>query len=156
MNDKTGIHPTLQSIPFLLDLSPDQMKKLEEISGLRYLGSGEILYQEGDNDNLIFIVSEGSLSVEILVPGHGQVCIYYAEPLDIIGWDRLTPVARQRISTITAVKNSNLIYFDATALSELCKEDINLGYIFMQRLTNVITSRMLSMRIKLLDLIIEK
>jgi CRP-like cAMP-binding protein len=156
MNDKTEIHPTLQSIPWLMDLSPVQMKSLEDISGLRYLDAGEILYQEGDNDNLIFIVSEGCLSVEILVPGHGQVCIYNAEPLDIIGWDRLTPVARQRITTITAVKNSNLIYFDASALSKLCKEDTNLGFSFMHRLTNVITSRMLSMRIKLMDLIVQK
>jgi CRP-like cAMP-binding protein len=156
MNHKTEIHPTLQSIPWLMDISPVQMKNLEDISGFRYLGAGEVLFQEGDNDNLVFIVSEGRLSVEILVPGHGQVCIYYAEPLDVIGWDRLTPVARQRITTITAVKNSNLIYFDATALSKLCKEDTNLGYIIMQRLANVITSRMLSMRIKLMDLIVEK
>lgn len=156
MIDKAEIQPTLQSIPWLMDLTPAQFKKLEKISGQMYLSAGEILYREGDNDNLIFIVSEGRLSVEFLVPGHGQVCIYYAEPLDLLGWDRLTPVARQRIATISAVKNSFLIYFDANALSELCREDAVLGFLIMQRLTNVIASRMLSMRIKLMDLIVQK
>lgn len=156
MIDKAEIHPTLQSIPWLMDLTPAQFRKLEDISGQKFISEGETLYREGDNDNLIFIVSEGRLSVEFLVPGHGQVCIYYAEPLDVLGWDRLTPVARQRIATMTAVKNSVLIYFDATALSELCREDAILGFLIMQRLTNVITSRMLSMRIKLMDLIVQK
>jgi CRP-like cAMP-binding protein len=129
---------------------------LEKISGFRFLSAGEILYKEGDNDNLLYIVSEGSLSIEIFVPSQGQVQLYNAEPLDIVGWDSMTPVARHRITSITALQKSNLIYFDGSALNELCEKDKELGYLFMRRLSNVIATRMLAMRIKLIDLFMQK
>lgn len=156
MIDKTDIRPTLQSIPWLMDLSPEQLRKLEKISGFQFLDEGEILYKEGDNDNLLYIVSEGSLGIEIYVPGHGQVRLYIADPLDIVGWDSMTPVARHRITTITAIKKSNLIYFDGSALIELCDFDQELGYVIMRRLSNVIATRMLAMRLKLIDLFMQK
>lgn len=156
MIDKADIRPTLQSIPWLMDLSPDQLRKLEKISGFRYFKEAESVYKEGDNDNLLYIISEGLLSVEIYVPGHGQVLLYHAEPLDIIGWDSMTPVARHRITTITAQKNSNLIYFDGSALNDLCEDDKELGYVIMRRLSNVIATRMLAMRLKLIEIFIQK
>jgi CRP-like cAMP-binding protein len=156
MIDKADIRPTLQSIPWLMDLSQEQLRKLEKISGFRFLEEGEILYREGDNDNLLYIVSEGSLGIEIYVPGHGQVRLYNADPLDIVGWDSMTPVARHRITTITALKKSNLIYFDGSALNELCDIDQELGYVIMRRLSNVIATRMLTMRVKLIDLFMQK
>ncbi|PKO10653.1 MAG: hypothetical protein CVU40_03115 [Chloroflexi bacterium HGW-Chloroflexi-2] len=156
MIDKADIRPTLQSIPWLMDLSQEQLRKLEKISGFRFLEEGEILYREGDNDNLLYIVSEGSLGIEIYVPGHGQVRLYNADPLDIVGWDSMTPVARHRITTITALKKSNLIYFDGSALNELCDIDQELGYVIMRRLSNVIATRMLTMRLKLIDLFMQK
>jgi len=156
MNDRADIKPLLQTIPWLMDLSNVQIKELEKISGCLFLSEGEILYKEGDNDNLLYVVSEGSLGIEIFVPGRGQVRIYNADPLDIIGWDSMTPVARNRITTITALKKCNLIYFDGSALNELCENDKELGYVIMRRLSNVIASRMLAMRLKLIDLFMQK
>ena len=156
MIEKADIRPTLQSIPWLMDLSKEQIQKLEKISGFRYLEEGEYLYKEGDNYNLLYIVSEGQLGIEIYVPGHGQVRLYTAEPLDVVGWDSLTPVARHRITTISALKKSNLIYFNGVALDELCESDKELGYVIMRRLSNIIATRMLAMRIKLIDLFMKK
>jgi len=156
MIDKADIRPILKNIPWLMDLSQDQITKLEMISGFRFLEEGEILFKEGDNDNLLFIVSEGQLGIEIFVPGHGQVRLYNAEPLDLIGWDSMTPVARHRITTIIALKNSNLIYINGSALIELCEKDKELGYVIMRRVSNVIATRMLDMRIKLIDLFMKK
>ncbi len=156
MIDKADIRPTLQSIPWLMDLSQDQLGILEKISGFRLVEEGEKLYQEGDKDNLLYILSEGSLGIEIYVPGHGQVRLYNAEPLDIVGWDSMTPVARHRITSITALKKCSLIYFDGTALTGLCEDDKELGYVIMRRLSNVIATRMLTMRLKLIDLFMQK
>ncbi len=153
MINNTELKPTLKSIPWLMDLTSSQLQSLENISGSRFIKSGEVLFREGDNDNVLYIVSEGRLAIDILVPGHGQVCIYYAEPLDLVGWDRMTPVARQRITSVTAEQDLYLIYLNATALSELCDTDPVIGMTIMRRMSNVIASRLLSMRIKLLELL---
>lgn len=156
MIDKTETKPTLQSIPWLIDISPLQVQALREISGYRYLQCGEVLFREGDNDNLLYIVSEGQLAIDITVPGHGQINIYNAAPFDIVGWDSMTPVARQRITSAHAIQNCCVIFLHSNSLAELCDHDPAFGIIFMRRLSNIITSRMLSMRIKLLDLLIHK
>lgn len=153
MIDRTEILPTLQSIPWFFDLSPEQMSLLGKISGLRRLETNEILFHEGDNENLLYIISEGRLAVDSYVPKHGIVRMYTAEQLDVIGWSSMTPVVRQRVTTVYALQPSCLIYFDATTLQEYCEEDPQLGYIFMRRLSNVIASRLLSTRIQLFDLL---
>lgn len=155
MIEKAEITPTLQNIPWLMDLTPYQLDALRQISSFRLLQCGEILFYEGDSENLIYILYEGKLSIEITVPGHGQICIYEAEPLDLIGWDSMTPASRQRITSARAIQNASVIAFNTNALKELCERDPSFGLMLMNRISNVITYRMLSMRIKLLDLIIQ-
>ncbi|MAT45130.1 MAG: hypothetical protein CL609_22605 [Anaerolineaceae bacterium] len=155
MKNKTEIRPSLDSIPWFFDLTPKQISQLEKISGLTRLESGETLYLEGDNDNLLYVISEGKVAIDIHVPTHGDLRIYHAEPLDIIGWSSMTPMVRQRPATVTAVQPSCLIYFDGPALMELCDQDEKIGYIIMRRLSNIIASRLLTMRNQLFDLLIQ-
>lgn len=155
MKNKTEIRPSLDSIPWFFDLSPKQISQLEKISGLTRLESGETLYLEGDDDNLLYVISEGKVAIDIHVPTHGDLRIYHAEPLDIIGWSSMTPMVRQRPATVTAVQPSCLIYFDGPALMELCELDEKIGYIVMRRLSNIIASRLLTMRNQLFDLLVQ-
>jgi CRP-like cAMP-binding protein len=97
---------------------------------------------------------EGQVAIEMRVPSHGKVRIFTAEPLDIIGWSSLTPVARQRTASARATLPSRLISLDAEALFHFCEEDHDLGYVIMRRLSNVITSRLLTTRLALIDLLV--
>lgn len=156
MSENPEVLKTLASIPWLMEASKDQKIKLEKIAGFRYLGEGEVLFQEGDKDNLLYIILEGSLRVTTFIPEYGETQLYDAEPLDVVGWETMAPVARQRITSVVALNKSNLLYFNGKALDNLCEEDKALGYLFMRRITNVIAARMLAMRLKLFTLVIKK
>ena len=155
MLQKTDLLHALQSIPWLYELIPSQVEQLFNIAIARDLKAGEMLFEEGERHKELYILLEGQLSVEALVPAHGLVCIYTVEPLDLIGWSCLTPFVRQRTATARATLDCSLIAFDGKDLKSLCEQDHDLGYLIMRRMANVIASRMLSTRLQLYELLIK-
>lgn len=151
--DQDLILKTLQRIPWFRELSPSQMDALSRIACLRELIQDEVLFNEGDGENCLYVLVEGQLRFEALVPGRGPYQLYTLEPLDIVGWSVLTPVVRQRTGTVAACIRSRLVCFNSKMLRQLCEEDHDFGFIIMRRVANVVASRMLETRLRLYALL---
>lgn len=153
MNLHDNLNKALPRIPWFLELSQSQIARLAGISSYIQLEPGETLFREGDREDFLFILMEGQIVLEIEVPGHGNVPFYTAEALDVIGWSSLTPIVRQRTATARISQRSTLIGIQSKLLEQLCDEDHELGYLLMRRIANVIASRMLTMRLCLMEII---
>jgi CRP/FNR family transcriptional regulator, cyclic AMP receptor protein len=153
MTDQDPMLKTLQRIPWFLELNLAQMDALSRIACSRELGQDEILFNEGDPEDCLYVLLEGQLGITAHVPGHGQYLLYKAEPLDIVGWSVLTPVVRQRTATVSAIVPSRLICFNSKLLRQYCDEDHDFGFIIMRRVANVVASRMLETRLRLFELL---
>jgi len=153
MLSQIDLAATLQSLPWFRELKHYQIEQLTGITETRQLVRDEILYSEGERIDYLYIVLEGRIAVENYVPGRGNVRVFTAEPLDILGWSSLTPVVRQRESTAHAIMPTTLLCFNGEALRQLSDQDHDLGYFIMRRLANVVASRLLSTRLNLLDII---
>ena len=151
--EQEPILKTLQRIPWFLELKPEQMDALSRIACIRDLVTDEVLFNEGDSEDCLYVLVEGQLRVETHVPGHGMYLLYQAEPLDIVGWSVLTPVVRQRTGTVSANNPSCLICFNSQILRQYCEEDNHFGFIIMRRIANVVASRMLITRLRLYKLL---
>ena len=77
-------------------------------------------------------------------------------PLDVVGWSSLTPVVRQRISTVRALQPTRLLVLESDSLRRICDEDHDLGYIIMRRVANVVASRLLTMRLHMLETLVQR
>lgn len=156
MFDQADLFETLQSMPWFMELPADQIEKLASISRLHQLSAGDDLFQEFDKADCLYLLLEGEVELSMLVPSSGQVHIYDAQPLDVIGWDQLTPVIRQRFGSARAKQSSLLIAMNGEALRKLCDEDHLLGFVVYRRLTNVVASRMLNIRLAMSDVIVKQ
>jgi CRP/FNR family cyclic AMP-dependent transcriptional regulator len=143
----------LKSIPWFIELSQRQLETLASLAYERYLAPGEVLFQEGDQPDFLYLVLDGRASVEISVPGHGSIRILQAEPLDILGWSVLTPVVRQRTTTVRALTPMRLLAFEGKALQQQCEMDPHLGYVIARRLANVVASQLLVTRLHLMEIL---
>ena len=150
---QAGLNNTLRRIPWFVDLSPAQLDCLASIATVRELCTGEILFKEGDREDYLYVLLEGQVVLEVEVPTRGQVPIYTAEILDIIGWSSMTPIARQRTASVRATKTCLLLGLNSKLLQQMCEEDHELGYTIMKRLANVVANRLLTTRLCLLDMI---
>ncbi len=153
MLNETSLTVSLQAIPWFLELKPAQMERLAQIAHIVHLHTGECLFVEGEQIDMLYLVLDGRVVIENYVPTHGQLEIFSAEPLDILGWSSLTPVVRQRAFSARAAQAAVLIGFDGPALRQLCEQDHDIGYIIMRRIANVIASRLLVTRLHLVNII---
>jgi len=155
MYSQADVIQTIRGIPWFLDLNEKQVEALALISTHSRLEPGEILFNEGDQIGDVFLVLEGQIAVENLVPGFGAVRITTAEALDVLGWTTLTPMVRQRTATTRAISSCLLLVINGPSLKDLCEEDHDLGYIVMKRLANIAAGSLLATRLQLYDLIIQ-
>ena len=150
---QAGLNNTLRRIPWFVDLTQAQLDCLSGIATLHELESGAILFHEGDREDYLYVLLEGQVVLEMEVPTRGQVPVYTAEVLDIIGWSTMTPIVRQRTASVRATRPCLLLGLNSKLLEQLCEEDHELGYIIMKRLANVVANRLLTTRLCLLDMI---
>lgn len=154
MVSQTGIIDILKSIPWFLDLNHRQLETLANFSSVVEYKAGQVIFNEGDQLDDLYIILEGEISVDMSVPTRGMVRIYIAEALDIIGWSRLTPVVRQRTATLTALKDTRMLRIQGDELLEFCEQDHHVGYVIFRRIANVVASNMLITKLQLMERIL--
>jgi CRP-like cAMP-binding protein len=154
MVSQTRIIDILKSIPWFLDLNHRQLETLASFSSVIEYKAGQVIFNEGDQLDHMYIILDGEVGVDMSVPTRGPVRIYVAEALDIVGWSRLTPVVRQRTATITALKNTRLLCIHGDELLEFCEQDHHVGYVIFRRLANIVASNMLIMKLQLMERIL--
>lgn len=153
MENQETMIKILQRIPWFLELSYSQIEGLAQIASIRNLIAGEIIFNEGDSEDCLYILLEGQADACVHVPGHGSVLLYHAEALDIVGWSVLTPVVRQRTVTVKAASDIRIVCFNSQFLRQMCEKDRDFGFIIMRRIANVVASRLLITRLQLFDLL---
>lgn len=153
MYSRAELDKALHRIPWFMEFNQSQFDRLASISSFIELEPGEFLLKEGDREDFLFILLEGQISLEVEVPTRGQVPFFTAEALDVIGWESLTPIVRQRTASARVVKRSQLIGLQSKLLEQVCEEDHELGYIIMRRVANVVASRLLTVRLALMSII---
>jgi CRP-like cAMP-binding protein len=145
----------LQRIPWFRDLKIQHLDQIAQISQLRHVKAGEVIFREGEYEDRVYIVLDGRVALDMMVPPRGKVRFYTAEKWDIFGWSSVTPTVHQRTAGATAVIDSLLASVEASKLRELCDQDHDLGYVTMRRLANIVASRLMITRLQLLDIFAE-
>jgi len=156
MLNQADLTTTIKSIPWFLELNPESLHRLSGIANLCSFNTGDVLFSEGEQHPILYILLEGKVLLESFVPGHGTMPIFVAESLDVIGWSSLTPMVRQKTSTARALEHTVALSFAAEAMMELCESDCELGFVIMRRLANIVASRYLNHKLHLLELISEQ
>ncbi len=147
---------TIKSIPWFHDLPVEKINRLSEVAFYCDVPMNKYIFEEGARSSELYIILEGQILLENYVPTKGKKALYYANPLDIIGWSSMTPVVRQRANSAKAITNCHLLVFNANDLLALCDKDPELGYVVMKKLTNVIASRFLNLKLQLFDIIVNQ
>ncbi len=148
----TDLDQRLRRIPWFQRLRPEHFAALREITTLKDVLPGAVLFREGDPQDYLYIVLEGRVALEIYVPGRGRVRLLTLDPMEVFGWSSVVPQVRRRTATAIALVPTRLAALDAQALLQLCETDPELGCLVMRRLSNVIAKRLLVTRLQLLDM----
>lgn len=145
------LEPIIKEHPFFADM-PE--KHVEFISGCAKnvtFPEWHTIFHEGDQANEFYVVREGLVSVELLVPNHGPTTIQTVGEGDILGWSWVSPPYRWHFNARTW-QRTRVIVFDANCLRKKCEDDHDLGYELLKRFAGLITERLDATRLQLLDM----
>lgn len=140
----------LRQIDVLEGLSEHELQQLSQIAQGIEFSAGELIFREGDPAADVYLIAQGSVSLEVCAPGTGCRRILTVGAGELLGWSpvleqaRLTATART-ISTTSAVKVSG------RQLLALCEHDPRFGYEFMRRAALALAKRLSATRLQLLN-----
>lgn len=132
-------------------LTHHELERLGRTARLLEVPAGHILFGEGQREDDLFVVFTGHVRISMMVPGRGDVTILTAGPGDLVGWSGCISDGFMT-ATATTTDVGRLIALSGRQLKQACDEDPQLGYILMKRLAQVISRKLTSTRIQLLDL----
>lgn len=112
--------------------------------------AGDYLFREGEPADTFYVVRRGRVALEMRSPTGARI-LDTAEVGDVVGWSWLVPPYRWTFDG-RVVEDVGAVAFDGACLRGKCTEDPALGYALLQRVVAVMSSRLHSARVRLLDL----
>ncbi len=112
---------------------------------------GQHLFHEGEHADTFYVVRRGRVALEVQGPAGPAVVVDTAHDDDVVGWSWLVPPYRWTFDA-RATEETSAIAFDGACLREKAAEDPAVGYALLQRVVKVMSARVQSARVRLLDL----
>jgi len=145
------LEPIVRELPFFQGLEERHIQLVTGCAKNVRFEEGRVLFVEGGDANVFYLIREGLASVEVTVPQRGPTIVQTVGEGDMLGWSWLFPPYRWRFQARTQ-QPIRALAFDGKCLRAKCDEDHDLGYELLKRFSRVVTERLEATRMQLLDL----
>ncbi|HYM46316.1 MAG TPA: cyclic nucleotide-binding domain-containing protein [Solirubrobacteraceae bacterium] len=112
--------------------------------------AGSYLFREGHAADRFYLIREGSIALEVDIPGHGRRVLETLGQGEVVGWSWLFAPYRWQFDG-RAAHATHVIAFDGACLRGKCDSDHELGYELMRRFAASMVERLQATRLQLLD-----
>jgi CRP-like cAMP-binding protein len=140
----------LRHLRFLEGVSDDEIKQIASVAQLKEYSAGSTLFRAGEWLPCIFLVVEGSVGLELPVPGQGTKRIHTVGRGELLGWSPLLTQLPMS-ATARALMPTDVVAIDAGQILALCHHDPRFGFAFMRRTAQALAKRLDATRLQLLD-----
>jgi CRP-like cAMP-binding protein len=113
--------------------------------------AGQRLFDEGGHADRFWLIEEGCIALDLRVPGRGDQIVETLAAGTVLGWSWLHPPYRWHFGAVARVATT-AIEFEAPSVRRRCDADPAFGYAILRSFTPVITERLQTTRLRLLDL----
>ncbi|MBL4883539.1 MAG: cyclic nucleotide-binding domain-containing protein [Planctomycetaceae bacterium] len=136
---------------FTDDLSESLINALAAIGRKVPITSGSVLFEQGSRHDCVYVICQGTIRLEMNVPGRGEIPILTIGAGELLGF---SPLFEDQVMTARAIalEDGLAISIDAKELMELCEQNSELGYRVMKKIAGAYAKRLVATRLQLLDL----
>lgn len=144
MQDIIADHPFFEGLdPRLIELAAGCARNVR-------FEPGQYLYREGESADRFYTLRHGKVSIEVYSPQRGPITLQTVSPGEVVGWSWLFPPYRCMFDA-RALEVVRATQFDGACLRTKCESDPALGYALMKRLAHIVSQRLETTRLQLLD-----
>jgi len=141
---------TLEAHPFVVQFQREHKAMLAELAKPVHFDAGQIIFKEGDEYSVFYLLGHGMVALELEVPGHvlRVQTLYEGDELD---WSAVLPRAGKHFQA-RALTPVTALAFEGAQLLAAFDADPAFGLAFMKRLMQVVSERLRATRVQLLDM----
>ena len=144
------LEPILAAHPFFKDLKPSSMALVVGCASNVRFDEGTTIFREGEEATRFYVVREGKVALDLLIPGHGPVIVETVEDGEVLGWSWLFPPYLWRFNA-RVVEPVRAIALDGTCLRNKCEADHDFGYDRMTRFARLMQDRLSALTLQVTD-----
>jgi len=133
--------------PFLHGLKPYHFQTLSKCASFADFEPNVIIFREGTEAGHFYLVHDGRVALDTLVPGQGLRTVETIGPGDALGWSWLFAPYLWHFTART-LQAGKLVSFDAHRLREKIETDHDLGYELFRRFARVMLQRLQATRLQ--------
>ena len=141
----------LKDLAFGRHLSEKTLVELSRICESRAFPPGAVLFREGQQHELIYLIVSGAIALDMRVPGRGDVRVLSLGQGDVLGWSPLVGNSLMSASA-TVVADAAALVLPGKPLRQICEADHEVGYYVMSAMTAALSRRLVASRLLLLVL----
>jgi CRP/FNR family cyclic AMP-dependent transcriptional regulator len=140
----------LEKHPFFAEFDSEHRDRLAALAKQVHFDADQVIFHEGDDFSVFYLLVEGMVALELEVPGHVlRVQTLYAG--DVFDWSALLPHAGKHFQA-RALNRVTALAFEGGQMLAAFKADPEFGLAFMLRLMGVVSDRLRATRLQLLDM----
>jgi len=132
-------------------LSAEELELVSSAARPVRFGAGERLFLEGSPARGCWLIHDGCVALDLLVPGRGQVVVQTLGRGDVLGWSWLLPPYQWHFGAV-ALRPTTATELDTELLRTLADQDPRFGYTLALSLFQACVQRLQATRARLLDL----
>jgi CRP-like cAMP-binding protein len=145
----TEIAERLREHPFTKGFWPEHIARLAAMAGDANFPAGELIFQEGDQSSLFYLLVTGNVALEVQAGGRPvRVSTLFAG--EVLGWSSVTGDPGKQFQA-RALEDVHALAFDGARLRHACEADFSFGFWFLRAVLNVTSERLHAIRAQLLD-----
>jgi CRP-like cAMP-binding protein len=139
----------LEEVRFCQSLDPDSLQHIAQLAEPQEYPPGRLLFKEGHASSYIYLLLQGSVTLEIEQPGKGSTPIETIQPGELLGW---SPVLGRGAMTATArtASRCRVAGLDVGQVLRLSERDPRFGLELLRGIAATIADRLLVTRLQLL------
>ena len=140
----------LHQHPFVAEFREEHVARLATMAKEVHFDEGQVIFHEGDDYSVFYLLGEGMVALELEVPGQVlRVQTLYAG--DELDWSAVLPQARKHFQA-RALSPVTALAFEGPQLLASFKSDPEFGLAFMLRLMGVVSERLRATELQLVDM----
>jgi CRP-like cAMP-binding protein len=139
--NKDSLVQELRDITFLRGFDPKIVEQIAKIARLRSFGKNEMLFEEGEVADSLYLIVVGSVLLEVCTAETGCKPILKVGKGEMLGWSSLTD-ERKYTARAVATEPVELIQIDGRQMRAICDSDPRFGYEFLRRAMSAVARRL--------------
>lgn len=145
-----SIKKHLSNNAFFSGLTEESLDFLCEHAVERSLRKDEILFHHGTQANCFYLMTSGSISVEVVAIEGPSLQLQNLGPGSVIGWSWLIAPYKWAFQA-RAEEPTQIVEFDGNAVLSRCEADPKFGYELLKRFSALMSERLQYSRMKMME-----